>query len=234
MPLTVTWPVEWCEVMIGCAAMVAAAGTAASRVVSRDDRIGTAPYRTERLAQATLTTPSRGHAYRAVSAARSGSTYLVAAASPATLPLPSASPPPRLQARGVDLRQRHAARRHLGLLVAECAGHAEIPLQESAKHGGSPLARDLRHRGAAHAALGREQVGDPLGQALGEPGAHAAPRVGGGVVHPGALELLERLSRHERHGQAARLGFGSLPAARQVERGGAGHAEVGEEQRAAG
>src|ERR1043166_5298151 len=87
MPLTVTWPVEWCEVMIGCAAMVAAAGTAASRVVSRDDRIGTAPYRTERLAQATLTTPSRGHAYRAVSAARSGSTYLVAAASPATIPL---------------------------------------------------------------------------------------------------------------------------------------------------
>src|ERR1044072_1771613 len=94
MPLTVTWPVEWCEVMIGCAAMVAAAGTAASRVVSRDDRIGTAPYRTERLAQATLTTPSRGHAYRAVSAARSGSTYLVAAASPAPLPPPPDGPPP--------------------------------------------------------------------------------------------------------------------------------------------
>src|ERR1044072_6805894 len=164
MPLTVTWPVEWCEVMIGCAAMVAAAGTAASRVVSRDDRIGTAPYRTERLAQATLTTPSRAHAYRAVSAARSGSTYLVAAASPATIPLdhahwklnppslpspsrispptptplppphpapprplefqppppslrvqplpaqPYAFRPPRLQGRGVALRQRHAAR----------------------------------------------------------------------------------------------------------------------------
>src|ERR1051325_7641532 len=124
MPLTVTWPVEWCEVMIGCAAMVAAAGTAASRVVSRDDRIGTAPYRTERLAQATLTTPSRGHAYRAVSAARSGSTYLVAPPPPPTSPLPPPTPcrfrPPLPQLRAVALRRRPAARRHLGLLVAEC------------------------------------------------------------------------------------------------------------------
>src|ERR1043166_1726801 len=87
MPLTVTWPVEWCAVMIGCAAVVAAAGTAASRRVSRNERIGIAPYRAQQLAQATLTTPPRGHAYRAVSAARSGSTYLVAAARPATVPL---------------------------------------------------------------------------------------------------------------------------------------------------
>src|ERR1051325_6302913 len=64
MPLTVTWPVEWCAVMFECVAVVAAAGTAARTRVSRNGPICAAPYRTGRLAQATWTALSRGHADR--------------------------------------------------------------------------------------------------------------------------------------------------------------------------